>query len=93
MQGALIEFKILFRGSASQTTVHPREVIREALALNANSVIFAHNHPNGIAYPSESDLSLTHTMQNILNTLEIHLLDHCIVTQNGFFSFADAGIL
>jgi DNA repair protein RadC len=93
MQGALIEFKILFRGSASQTTVHPREIIKEALALNANSVIFAHNHPNGIAYPSESDLSLTHTMQGILNTLEIHLLDHCIVTHNGFFSFADAGIL
>ena len=54
-------------------------------------MILAHNHPNGLAFPSQADLDLTIQLKNILKSIEINLLDHLIVTQNGFYSFLDAG--
>jgi DNA repair protein RadC len=91
--GYLLEFKILFRGDAQQTFIYPREIIKEALKRNAHAIIMAHNHPNGIAQPSDADLHLTKTLHNTLKSIEIKLLDHFIVTQNGFYSFRDAGYM
>jgi len=89
--GYLIEFKTLFRGDAHQTYIYPRELIKEALKRNSYAMILAHNHPNGLAFPSQADLDLTIQLKTILKSIEINLLDHLIVTQNGFYSFLDAG--
>jgi DNA repair protein RadC len=88
--GYLIEFKVLFRGGVDQTQIYPREIIKESLQRNASAVILAHNHPNGIAQPSPADLLLTKNLKKLLNSLEIKVLDHMIVTNNGYFSFLDA---
>ena len=90
-QGYLIEFKILFRGDSHQTYIYPRELVKEALKRNSQAMILAHNHPNGLAFPSEADLNLTISLNNILKSLEIKLLDHFIVTKKVFYSFLDAG--
>jgi DNA repair protein RadC len=89
--GYLIEFKILFRGSAGQAKVYPREIVKEALQRNASSIIFAHNHPNNLAIPSTADLNLTKQLKNLLNSIEINVLDHFIVTKSGFYSILDGG--
>ena len=91
--GYLIEFKILFRGSTDQTLIYPRQIVKEALQRNASAVIFAHNHPNGIASPSQADLRLTNQLQKLLKSIEISVLDHIIVTVNTYYSFLDGGQL
>jgi DNA repair protein RadC len=88
--GYLIEFKILFRGGIDQTLVYPREIVKEALQRNASAVILVHNHPNGLAEPSQADKLLTKTLKKILNSIEIKVLDHMIVTHCGYYSFLDA---
>jgi DNA repair protein RadC len=90
---ALIEARELFRGTLSQTAVYPREVLRSAIALNASAVIVAHNHPSGTAEPSHADHHLTQQLKRALNTCDIQVLDHIVVTQNGCYSFAQAGVL
>lgn len=92
-QNAMIGYQELFRGSTTQTAVYPREIIKEALSKNAVCLIVAHNHPSGNPFPSEEDLELTQTLKKCVELFDITLLDHCIVTANGFFSFADASIL
>ncbi len=78
-QHKLIEMQVLFRGTLSQTSVYPREVVRAALAKNAASVILAHNHPSGNTNPSQADRALTRMLKDALALIDVSVLDHCIV--------------
>jgi len=78
-QHRLIEMQTLFRGTLTQTSVYPREVVRAALAKNAATVILAHNHPSGSTAPSQADRSLTHVLKGALALVDVNVLDHCIV--------------
>ena len=89
----LIECQELFRGSITHTAVYPREILKEALARNASALVVAHNHPSGNPLPSEADQDLTKTLIKALQLVDIPLLDHCIVSGTGFFSFSDAGLM
>ena len=89
----LIECQELFRGSITHTAVYPREILKEALARNASALIVAHNHPSGNPLPSKSDQELTRTLITALQLVDIPLLDHCIVSGTGFFSFSDSGLM
>ena len=92
-QNRLITAQELFRGTLSQTAVYPREIARLALRLNAAGVIFAHNHPSGIAEPSVADRLLTDALKATLSQLDITVLDHVIVAGNRCVSFAERGWL
>src|SRR5581483_7531590 len=83
----------LFAGTLTQTSVYPREVVRRALALNAASVIFAHNHPSGVAEPSRSDEVLTQALKQALGTVDVRVLDHFVVGSGSALSFAERGLL
>ena len=83
----------LFRGTLTQTSVYPREVVKAALAGNAAAVIFAHNHPSGVAQPSQADEVLTRQLKEALALVEIKVLDHFIVAGNQCLSFAERGLL
>jgi len=83
----------LFRGTLTQTSVYPREVVKAALAANAAAVIFAHNHPSGVAQPSQADELLTRQLKEALALVEIRVLDHFIVAGNHCLSFAERGLL
>lgn len=89
----LIAAQELFRGSLTQTSVYPREVVKRALSLNAAAIIFAHNHPSGIAEPSEADNHLTRTLKKALELIDIRTLDHFIVAGNALYSYAEHGKL
>ena len=78
-QHKLIEMQVLFRGTLTQTSVYPREVVRAALAKNASGVIFAHNHPSGGTNPSQADRTLTRTLKDALALIDVTVIDHCIV--------------
>lgn len=83
----------LFRGTLSQTSVYPREVVKAALASNAAAVIFAHNHPSGVAEPSRSDELLTRALQAALALVDVRVLDHFVVARGGVVSFAERGLI
>jgi len=83
----------LFRGTVNYTTVYPREVVKMALACNASSVILAHNHPSGVAEPSEADLCLTRQLTQALALVDIRVLDHLVVAGPLVHSFAENGQL
>jgi DNA repair protein RadC len=83
----------LFRGTLTQTSVYPREVVKAALAANAAAVIFAHNHPSGVAQPSQADELLTRQLREALSLVEVRVLDHFIVAGNQTVSFAERGLL
>ena len=83
----------LFRGTLTQTSVYPREVVKAALAANAAAVIFAHNHPSGVAQPSQADELLTRQLKDALALVEVRVLDHFIVAGNQTLSFAERGLL
>ncbi len=83
----------LFRGTLTQTSVYPREVVKAALAANAAAVIFAHNHPSGVAQPSQADEMLTRQLKEALALVDIKVLDHFIVAGNQTLSFAERGLL
>lgn len=83
----------LFEGTLTQASVYPREVVKRALFHNAASVIFAHNHPNGIAEASQADKQLTQVLKSALNLLDIRVLDHFVVAGNDTISFAEQGLL
>lgn len=90
----LIEYRELFRGTLQQTSVHPREVVKIALELNAAAVVFAHNHPSGCAEPSKADEMLTDTLKRALALVDVRVLDHFIVAgQAAPLSFAERGLL
>ncbi len=92
-QNKLISTEELFRGTLTQTSVYPREVVKRALKYNAAAVIFAHNHPSGIAEPSRADEMLTSTLKQALLLVDVKLLDHLIVAGSGTVSFAERGLL
>ena len=83
----------LFRGTLTQTSVFPREVVKRALALNAGAVIFAHNHPSGVAEPSRSGELLTASLKQALVLVDVRVLDHVIVAGSSSVSFTERGLL
>lgn len=92
-QNRVIDCDELFRGTLTQTSVYPREVVKEALRRNAASVIFAHNHPSGVAEPSHADETLTSALRQALALVDVKVLDHFIVAGSQATSFAERGLL
>jgi DNA repair protein RadC len=90
-QHRLIKAEELFRGTLTQTSVYPREVVKRALQWNSAAVIFAHNHPSGVAEPSRADELLTQALKAALDLVDIKVLDHLIVAGNATISFAEKG--
>ena len=89
----VIETLEMFRGTLTQTSVYPREVVIEALARNAAAVILTHNHPSGHAEPSRADEALTQTLKSVLALVDVRVLDHFIVTRSAVVSLAERGLL
>lgn len=89
----VIEIAELFRGTLTQTSVYPREVVIESLKRNAAAVILAHNHPSGAIEPSGADEMLTRTLQQALALVDVRVLDHFIVTPHAVLSFAERGLI
>jgi DNA repair protein RadC len=92
-QHRLIAVDELFRGTLTQTSVYPREVVKASLRENAAAVIFAHNHPSGVAEPSKADERLTTALKSALALVDVRVLDHFIVAGAGVLSFAERGLL
>ncbi len=92
-QHRLLACEELFRGSLTQTSVYPREVVKRTLELNAGSVILAHNHPSGVLEPSRADELLTQTLKSSLNLIDVKVLDHVVVGRGGALSFAERGLI
>ena len=92
-QHRLIASEELFRGTLTQTSVYPREVVKQALHHNSAAVIFAHNHPSGIAEPSRADELLTQALKAALDLVDIKVLDHIVIAGNVAWSFAEKGRL
>jgi DNA repair protein RadC len=89
----LIEAEELFRGTLTQTSVYPREVVKGALARNSGALAFAHNHPSGEAQPSQADELLTQTLKSALSLVDVRVIDHFVVAGNHVVSFAERGII
>ena len=89
----LIEMATLFRGTIAQTSVYPREVVKEALLLNAGAVVLTHNHPSGSPEPSRADEYLTRTLKDALTLVDVRVLDHIVVGNPATVSFAERGLL
>ncbi len=92
-QNRLLAADELFRGTLAQTSVYPREVVKAALARNAAAMIFAHNHPSGVAEPSRADELLTQALKQALALVDIRTLDHFVVAGGRLVSFAERGLL
>ena len=92
-QHRILEFKELFFGTIDGASVYPREVVKQTLSVNAAAVIFAHNHPSGIAEPSQADKQITERLTKALNLVDVRVLDHMIVGDSEVLSFAERGLL
>jgi len=92
-QNRVLASEELFRGTLTQTSVYPREVVKTALKHNAASVILAHNHPSGVAEPSHADQLLTQSLKQALALVDIKVLDHFIVAGSSALSMAERGLL
>ena len=92
-QHRVIELQQMFRGTVTQTSVYPREVVKESLQLNAAAVILAHNHPSGSTEPSRADEMLTQTLKTALSLVDVRVLDHLVVTATAVMSFAERGLI
>jgi DNA repair protein RadC len=92
-QHRVIAAEELFHGTLSQTSVYPREVVKRTLEHNAAAVIFAHNHPSGIAEPSQADQLLTAALKQALGLVDVRVLDHFVVAVGQILSFAEKGLL
>ena len=92
-QNRVIAAEELFRGTLTQTSVYPREVVKFALAHGAAAIIFAHNHPSGLAEPSQADELLTRTLKQALALVDVRVLDHFIVGEGAAMSFAERGLI
>ena len=88
----LIEFVELFRGTVDGASVHPREVVKDALRLNAAAVILVHNHPSGVAAPSQADELITQRLKEALALVDVRVLDHLVIGET-IHSFAEGGLL
>lgn len=89
----LLAFEELFRGTLSQASVYPREVVKRALALNAAAAILAHNHPSGVAEPSRADEALTQSLKAALALVDVRVVDHMVVARGSVVSFAERGLI
>ena len=89
----VIAFEELFRGTIDGASVHPREVVKRALAHNAAALILAHNHPSGVAEPSQADEVITRRLRSALALVDIRVLDHLVVGDGACVSFAERGLL
>ncbi|AOY89750.1 hypothetical protein BKP64_17090 [Marinobacter salinus] len=89
----IIHYRELFRGTIDGAAVYPREVVRQALEDNAAAVIFAHNHPSGVAEPSQADISLTRRLKDALALVDIRVLDHMVVGHGEVISLAERGLM
>ena len=94
-QNRLIAAEEMFRGTVTQTAVHPREVVKGALAYNASSIIVAHNHPSGLAEPSQADQHLTQQLRSALALVDVKVLDHFVIGSGvgQVTSFAERGLI
>ena len=92
-QNRVIAMEELFRGTLKETSVYPREVVKRALAHNAGAIIFAHNHPSGVAEPSRADEAITQTLKQALALIDVRVLDHFIVAAGGGVSLAERGLI
>jgi DNA repair protein RadC len=92
-QHKVLSVEEAFHGTLTQTSVYPREIVKSALARNAAAVIFAHNHPSGVAQPSQSDELLTRNLRDALALVEVKVLDHFVIAGNQAISFAERGLL
>ena len=92
-QHGVIAAEEMFRGTLTQTSVYPREVVKRSLHHNAAAVIFAHNHPSGVAEPSKSDEMLTVALKQALTLVDVRALDHFIVAGSNCLSFAERGLI
>jgi DNA repair protein RadC len=93
VRARLITFEVLFTGTLTHTPVHPREVARRALQLNAAAVILVHNHPSGVAEPSRADELITAALRQSLQLIDVRVLDHVIVAGVTAMSFSERGLL
>lgn len=89
----VIRYDELFHGTIDGASVHPREVVRRVIETNAAAVIFAHNHPSGVAEPSQADLRITQKLKDALALIEVRVLDHIIIGDGAGTSFAERGLL
>lgn len=92
-QNRVLAVEELFRGTLTQTSVYPREVVKRALHHNAAALIFAHNHPSGVAEPSRSDEALTQALKQALSLVDVKVLDHFVIGAGAAMSFAERGLL
>ena len=88
----VIAFEKLFRGTIDSSSVYPREVVKASLSHNAAAVIFAHNHPSGVAEPSQADVNITNRLKDALTLIDVRVLDHLIVGEE-VVSFAERGLI
>ena len=93
VQNRLIECREMFRGTLTQTSVYPREVVKESLQLNAAAVVLVHNHPSGSVQPSPADEALTQTLKAALALVDVRVLDHIIVSAVDSLSMAERGLI
>ena len=89
----VLAFEELFSGTIDGAAVYPRVVVQRAMELNAGAIIFAHNHPSGVAEPSKADESITHRLKEALNLIDVRVLDHFVVGAEGTVSFAERGLI
>ncbi len=92
-QHRVIEYVEMFRGTVSQTSVYPREIVKESLARNSAALILVHNHPSGSAEPSRADEALTMTVKNALALVDVRVVDHLIVAGAAILSFAERRLI
>jgi len=92
-QHRVTEYQELFYGSINSAEVQPREVVKSALYANAAAVIIAHNHPSGVAEPSQADINITNTLSDALSLVQTRLLDHVVIGGMTHVSFAERGLL
>ncbi len=92
-QNQVIEVEDLFEGTLTASAVYPREIVRDAISHNAAALVFAHNHPSGNPEPSDNDKQITRDLVFAANIMQMKVLDHIIVGDNCYFSFADEGLI
>lgn len=92
-QNVILKAETIFEGTLTSTSIYPREIVKNAIKYNAAGLIFAHNHPSGEIEPSDSDKSITKNLTVAGKIMEIKVLDHIIIGENKYFSFADEGLI
>lgn len=92
-QNRLIDMEVMFRGTLTQTSVYPREIVKRALHHESAAVVLAHNHPSGTVHPSRADEALTATLKQALSLIDVRVLDHVIVAPGNALSMAEKGLL